>query len=70
MTPKRLWIYILKVFRILNGELKGNSVLYLSSHDDGGPLTLNEPKLLKQVQNFYFLRELLRYFMVMKAPVL
>jgi alpha-amylase len=37
--------------------LKGNTVLnYLSSHDDGGPLTLNEPKLLKQVQNFYFLR--------------
>jgi hypothetical protein len=25
-------------------------------HDDGGPLTPNEPKLLKQVQNFYFLR--------------
>jgi alpha-amylase len=38
-------------------ELKGNTVLnYLSSHDDGGPLTPNEPKLLKQVQNFYFLR--------------
>jgi hypothetical protein len=34
------------------------------------PLTPNEPKLLKQVQNFYFLQELLRYFMVMKAPVL
>jgi alpha-amylase len=32
MTPKRLWIYILKVPAILNGELKGNTVLnYLSS---------------------------------------
>jgi alpha-amylase len=31
MTPKRLWIYIL-YSAILNGELKGNSVLnYLSS---------------------------------------
>jgi alpha-amylase len=69
MTPKRLWIYILKVFTILNGELKGNSVLnYLSSHDDGGPFT--RTKLLKQVQNFYFLRNCSRYFMVMKAPVL
>jgi alpha-amylase len=43
---------------------------YLSSHDDGGPFDAKRTKLLKQVQNFYFLRELLRYFMVMKAPVL
>jgi hypothetical protein len=27
-------------------------------------------KTMKQVQNYYFLRELLKYFMVMKAPVL
>jgi alpha-amylase len=41
---------------ILLTELKGNTVLnYLSSHDDGGPFDVNEPKLLKQVQNFYFL---------------
>jgi hypothetical protein len=52
-------------------EMKGYSVLnYLSSHDDGGPFDAKEPKLLKQVQNYYFLRELLKYFMVMKAPVL
>jgi hypothetical protein len=58
MTPKKDYEFIFsKYSAILNGELKGNSVLnYLSSHDDGGPLTLNEPKLLKQVQNFYFLR--------------
>jgi hypothetical protein len=70
MTPKRLWIYILKYSAILNGELKGNSVLnYLSSHDDGGPLTLNEPKLLKQVQNFYFLR-VAQVFYGDESPVL
>jgi alpha-amylase len=56
-AQKRLWIYILKYSAILNGELKGNSVLnYLSSHDDGGPFDAKRTKLLKQVQNFYFLR--------------
>jgi alpha-amylase len=57
MTPKKDYEFIFsKYSAILNGELKGNTVLnYLSSHDDGGPLTPNEPKLLKQVQNFYFL---------------
>jgi hypothetical protein len=32
---KKLWIYFSKYSTILNGELKGSSVLnYLSSHDD------------------------------------
>jgi alpha-amylase len=42
-AQKTMNLYSPKYSAILNGELKGNSVLnYLSSHDDGGPLTLNE----------------------------
>jgi alpha-amylase len=52
-----------KYSAILNGELKGNTVLnYLSSHDDGGPFDAKRTKLLKQVQNFYFLQELLIFY--------
>jgi hypothetical protein len=65
---KRLWIYILKVLH--SKRRVENSVLnYLSSHDDGGPFDAKQTKLVKQVQNFYFLRNC-RIFMVMKAPVL
>jgi alpha-amylase len=38
MTPKKDYEFIFPSTLLLNGELKGNSVLnYLSSHDDGGP---------------------------------
>jgi alpha-amylase len=38
MTQKDYEFIFSKYSAILNGELKGNSVLnYLSSHDDGGP---------------------------------
>jgi alpha-amylase len=71
MTPKKDYEFIFsKYSAILNGELKGNTVLnYLSSHDDGGPLTLNE-KTIEAGTKLLLSPELLRYFMVMKAPVL
>jgi alpha-amylase len=49
--------------------LKGNTVLnYLSSHDDGGPFDKN--KTIEAGTKLLLSPELLRYFMVMKAPVL
>jgi hypothetical protein len=55
---------------ILNGELKGNSVLnYLSSHDDGGPFDAKQ-KTIEAGTKLLLLSPKFRYFMVMKAPVL
>jgi alpha-amylase len=57
MTPKKDYEFIFsKYSAILNGELKGNTVLNYLLMMTVVPLTPNEPKLLKQVQNFYFLR--------------
>jgi alpha-amylase len=51
--------------------LKGNSVLnYLSSHDDGGPFDAKRTKTIEAGTKLLLSPELLRYFMVMKAPVL
>jgi alpha-amylase len=46
---KRLRVSLSKYSTILNGELKGSSVLnYLSSHDDGAPLMAYELTVSKQ----------------------
>jgi alpha-amylase len=51
--------------------LKGNTVLnYLSSHDDGGPFDAKRTKTIEAGTKLLLSPELLRYFMVMKAPVL
>jgi alpha-amylase len=50
-------------------ELKGNTVLnYLSSHDDGGPFDAKRTKTIEAGTKLLLSPELLRYFMVMKAP--
>jgi alpha-amylase len=72
MTPKKDYEFIFsKYSAILNGELKGNTVLnYLSSHDDGGPFDAKRTKTIEAGTKLLLSPELLRYFMVMKAPVL
>jgi alpha-amylase len=48
MTPKDYEFIFSKYSAILNGELKGNSVLnYLSSHDDGGPFDAKRTKTIE-----------------------
>jgi alpha-amylase len=68
MTPKKDYEFIFsKYSAILNGELKGNSVLnYLSSHDDGGPFDAKRTKTIEAGTKL-LLSPGIRYFMVMKA---
>jgi alpha-amylase len=48
MTKKDYEFIFSKYSAILNGELKGNTVLnYLSSHDDGGPFDAKRTKTIE-----------------------
>jgi alpha-amylase len=70
-AQKTMNLYSQSTPAILNGELKGNTVLnYLSSHDDGGPFDAKRTKTIEAGTKLLLSPELLRYFMVMKAPVL
>jgi alpha-amylase len=69
-AQKRLWIYILKVLCYSKRRVERKYCFELFiSHDDGGPLTPNE-KTIEAGTKLLLSPELLRYFMVMKAPVL
>jgi alpha-amylase len=58
-----------KYSAILNGELKGNSVLnYLSSHDDGGPFDAKRTKTIEAGTKLLLSRNC-SGIMVMKAPL-
>jgi alpha-amylase len=70
MTPKKDYEFIFsKYYSKRRVERKYCFELFIS-HDDGGPFDAKRTKTIEAGTKLLLSPELLRYFMVMKAPVL